>query len=436
MRIAVVNVTNRKIGGVETYLDTVIPALARQGHKLAFLYEITEPRERDEVTMPENSPSWCVAELGEKRAVALLRAWQPDLIYAHKFADADLETQIQTIAPSVFFIHDYYGTCISGMKTFKQPVVTPCHRRFGWQCMVNYFPRRCGGLNPLTMVKLYQLQSKRLESLRSYDAIATHSEHMMNELVLHGLEVQRVHNFPYYVKPAKKSGQTQDPMVQIARGNVPASPANPAYWQLLFSGRQELLKGGHVFLEALPAVSAALDRPVRVIFAGDGRERERLQQQAAALQKSNAQLQIDFPGWMNRDQMEALFRRSDLLVVPSLWPEPFGLVGPEAGLRSVPVAAFNVGGIPDWLKDGVNGALAPGDPPTADGLAQAIIQCLSDPAKHTQLRCGAFEVAQQFNVREHLASLMNVFEFALEHRRINRPISTRRSASSFRIFES
>ena len=74
-----------------------------------------------------------------------------------------------------------------------------------------------------------------------------------------------------------------------------------------------------------------------------------------------------------------------MLVVPSLWPEPFGLVGLEAARHRLPVAAFAVGGIPDWLRPGVNGYLAPGDPPTPGGLADAIIACLKDPETHARL---------------------------------------------------
>ena len=82
---------------------------------------------------------------------------------------------------------------------------------------------------------------------------------------------------------------------------------------------------------------------------------------------------------------------SDLLVVPSTWPEPFGLIGPEAGLHRLPAAAFAVGGIPEWLSDGVNGRLAPGDPPSAAGLARAIVECVRDPAELARLRNGARE---------------------------------------------
>ena len=52
---------------------------------------------------------------------------------------------------------------------------------------------------------------------------------------------------------------------------------------------------------------------------------------------------------------------SDLLVVPSVWPEPFGSVGPAAAQHGIPAAAFAVGGIPQWLHEGVNGHLADGN---------------------------------------------------------------------------
>ncbi|HEV2147384.1 MAG TPA: glycosyltransferase, partial [Longimicrobiaceae bacterium] len=119
---------------------------------------------------------------------------------------------------------------------------------------------------------------------------------------------------------------------------------------------------------------------------------------------------VEFTGWVGDDGMDALFARTDLLVVPSLWPEPFGLVGPEAGLRGVPAAAFAAGGIPDWLVDGVGGHLAPADPPTAAGLAEAVVRCLRDPREHARLRRGAREVAGRFSQEAHLAALLRIFE--------------------------
>jgi glycosyltransferase involved in cell wall biosynthesis len=416
VRIAVVNWSRRKVGGVESYLGTIIPALAQSGHEVAFWCEVDEPSDRARIELPEGMASWCVAEVGVGQALEGLRAWRPDVIFAHKFADPDLEADVQRLAPSVFFAHDYYGTCISGQKTFRYPSTNPCQRRFSAACLLHYFPRRCGGRSPLTMLKLYGLQTRRMELLHRYDAIATHSEHMLRELLRHGLAAHRVHNFPYYVKPAAGREPVATAPGPSGGDCLPPSPVKPERWHLLFAGRMELLKGGHVLLESLPRVVAELDQPVRVTLAGDGRERQRLEEMARRLRGKYPALEIVFTGWLSHEQMGALLGQCDLLVVPSLWPEPFGLVGPEAGMHGVPVAAFAVGGIPDWLREGVNGALAPGERPDAAGLAAAILRCLESPAHHARLCQGAVRIAEQFNVNAHLESLVVVLEKAIEHK--------------------
>jgi glycosyltransferase involved in cell wall biosynthesis len=139
--------------------------------------------------------------------------------------------------------------------------------------------------------------------------------------------------------------------------------------RLLFAGRMESLKGGTVLLDALPLVSSALSRPLVLTFAGDGSGRFGWARRADAIVRRHPAMRIEFTGWIEPAALAALFDSSDLLVVPSLWPEPFGLVGPEAGMRGLPAAAFAAGGIPEWLTDGVNGALAYGLPPAAADLA-------------------------------------------------------------------
>lgn len=397
---------------------------------MAFLCEVDEPAERERISLPDGSPMWCVSELGAERTLVGLRDWQPDLIYTHKLLNPKLEAETLRIAPSIFFAHDYYGTCISGDKTFKYPIVKPCDRRFGWRCLLHYYPHRCGGLSPITMLKLYQLQSDRLKLLHRYDAIVTHSDHMLAELIKHGLSPQRAYNFPYYVQQLNvsdpSSRQVQQPNGRplpvldssYAEKAMPETSAKTRL-RLLFSGRMEFLKGGHVFLDALPRVAAALSKPLHVVFAGDGRKRQVWEQRAIELQRQNSQLEIEFIGWVDRTRMDTLLNNCDLQVVPSLWPEPFGLVGPEAGLRGVPAAAFAVGGVPDWLAEGVNGCLAPGDPPTPAGLADAIIRCLRDPVTYAHLRRGAVKIAEQYSIKNHLDALMKVFEHVVSGRSLS-----------------
>ena len=166
-------------------------------------------------------------------------------------------------------------------------------------------------------------------------------------------------------------------------------------------------------LDALPLAAERLDKPIRLVFAGDGPKRKVWERQASRLQSRRQSLEFEFSGWVDTRELELRYAEADLLVVPSLWPEPFGRIGPEAGLRGVPVAAFAVGGITDWLVDGVNGFLAPGDPPTAAGLSEAIVKCLESPSVHRELRAGAVRIASQFDMKHHLEALAKVFEKCL-----------------------
>ncbi len=403
MRIAVANWSCRKVGGTEGYLEEVIGELSSLGHQVAFLYECDRPVDRGRIALTSASPRWCVDAIGLVAAGAALREWRPDIIYAHKLENHALHDEILAAAPALLFIHDYYGTCISGLKAFRFPAVAPCDRRFGWQCLARYFPQRCGGRSPLTMWKLFRLQSQRLEVLGRYPALLTHSDHMRAELLKHGLDPGKVHKSTYLVEP-----------LQVPAAPGPDSglgdPVQNRPLRLLFVGRMDRLKGGAILLKALPQVAQQLQRPVLMTFAGDGPERSRWKRRAMRLEASNCHLKVEFPGWLDGTSLRDALTLADLLVVPSLWPEPFGRVGPEAGLRSVPVVAFDVGGISEWLIDGVNGRLASGHPPAAAGLARAIVECVSDPMVHARLRHGALEVARRFNVANHVGQLLQLFE--------------------------
>jgi glycosyltransferase involved in cell wall biosynthesis len=403
VRIAILNWSNRRIGGTGTYLSAVMPHLQRAGHDVALWHEVNTPEDYDLIPLPPEAPVWSVAELGLDPAIAGLTSWQPHLLYSHGMLDPGVERRTLDIAPAVFFAHNYYGTCISGAKTFKSPVVTPCDRRFGWQCLAQYYPRRCGGWNPMTMVRLFRQQRERLELLPRYRAIVTHSEHMQNEYINHGLAASRVFNVKYGSDFEGADRSCSSSAVDVVDVNQP--------WRLLFVGRMDELKGGRELLESLPRVVAHLGRPVHVTFAGDGPQRAAWTALAAGMSR-DPRIQVEFTGWVGRGEIDTLFSRSDLMVLPSLWPEPLALVGLEAARHRLPVAAFAVGGIGEWLTPGRNGYLAPGDPPTVEGLTAAIVACLKDPQTHARLRDGAARLSADFSFDTHVELLLQAFNDA------------------------
>ena len=250
------------------------------------------------------------------------------------------------------------------------------------------------------MLRGYREQSARLALMHRYAAVLTASHHMRAELINHGLAPERVHalRLPIAAPDAPQCGQS-------AR-EKPAAANRPL--RLLYVGRMTPLKGGPLMLEALRLAADSLAQPLSATFVGDGPDRARWERKARQA-RTAGRLEIEFRGWMDAAELDRLMRESDLLVVPSTWPEPFGLAGAEAGLRGLPAVAFAVGGIPEWLRDGVNGRLAPGDPPSAAGLARAMVDCLRDPAELERLRRGAREAALGFGVSAHVNALSEIF---------------------------
>jgi len=111
-----------------------------------------------------------------------------------------------------------------------------------------------------------------------------------------------------------------------------------------------------------------------------------------------------FTGWVSGDARVDLIRRASVVAVPSLWPEPFGLSGLEAGIHGVPAVAFDVGGIREWLRDGVNGVLVRerGD---AIAMGRALAAVLGDAAALRRLGEGATTIARELSIEAHLARI-------------------------------
>src|SRR5207249_4856355 len=86
---------------------------------------------------------------------------------------------------------------------------------------------------------------------------------------------------------------------------------------------------------------------------------------------------VTFCGRVPQDELIEYYDRSDIMLVPSLWQEPFALVTAEAMARGLPVIATKVGGTGERITHDVNGLLVePGD---ERALASAITRLVDNP---------------------------------------------------------
>ena len=258
-----------------------------------------------------------------------------------------------------------------------------CSRRIGLGCLALHYLRRCGGLHPIDMLRTYREQRRKFKFLQEYKAVLVASQHMFEEYRHHQVAVNRLHLAPL------------PPTGIVADAEPPSTSARTD--RILLVGRLTTLKGGQYLIEAMHEASQTLGRSLTLTVLGDGPERERLENSC----RSHG-ISAEFPGWVSASRRNELFRASDLLAVPSLWPEPLGLVGIEAQCVGLPAAGFAVGGIPDWLIDGETGALASGDPPTPTGLALAIVRVLGDWDVRGALARAAWERGRKRSMQAHL----------------------------------
>ena len=106
-------------------------------------------------------------------------------------------------------------------------------------------------------------------------------------------------------------------------------------------------------------------------------------------------------------ELEAAFASADVFVLPSVH-EPFGIVALEAMAREIPLIASNVGGLPDFVKDGENGLLF--DPSDSANLVCAFDRLAALPPERVNAMVSAARAtADQFTWRSVIDRLMRLY---------------------------
>lgn len=389
MRLLIAHEAPAGAGGVESYLAAMMPALRARGHQLAFL--CAEPRAAPGPTRLDDSPDvFSVADQGLDAALEGVRRWGPDVCFSHNMGPLAIDEGLLVVAPTVKMMHGYFGTCVSGLKSHAFPVMQPCARTFGLACLGLYLPRRCGQLRPGLMFEQFAWSKRQQRLFNRYAQVVVASTHMAREYERHGVATARLTTAPLF---------TTTPWTGPARP-LPATPT------VLFLGRMTPLKGGDLLIHAVAHAMRTTGAPIEVSFGGSGPAEPAWRQLAGRLGVAAA-----FHGWVSGDARVRLLRSASVLAVPSVWPEPFGLVGLEAAAHGVPAVAFEAGGIGEWLHDGVNGRMVR-EVGRAEALGGTLARLLSAPEELARLGSGARGVAAEMTITAHLGIVETVLHQA------------------------
>lgn len=187
----------------------------------------------------------------------------------------------------------------------------------------------------------------------------------------------------------------------------------PGAFVALYAGRLDPPKGVDVLVEAWRRLGLG---PLegRLVVAGEPRGGGRPVEILAHAAALRAALPPPAGTWLPRQEdVVGLYRAADVVVLPSLWEEPFGLVLLEAMACGRPVVASAAGGIPEILGGRLSRFLvAPGDPAAlAQRLASLVGWRSREPGLGAEVRR---RVEERFSLDAMAAGVEAVLEGAVE----------------------
>ena len=194
------------------------------------------------------------------------------------------------------------------------------------------------------------------------------------------------------------------PPPKIPPADLPLAPP-----VLLCVGRLLADKG---FDLAIGALAQLRDRGIvaKLTIAGNGPEKHNLEALGRDLGIAD---QLKFVDWVMPERVPHLINTATVVLMPSRWPEPFGLGALQAAQMGRPTIAAAVGGLPEVVEHGVTGLLVAPDDDHA--LADAIQALLSDAPLARRLGANAHRRAvQSFDFQALVDAYERVFAEARE----------------------
>jgi glycosyltransferase involved in cell wall biosynthesis len=368
----------RPVGGAQSYLARLCAGTVGRGWRHHVVAD----------TLPELPPAG-VEELRRSSGDAdddarLVLELEPDLVLLHTVDSAELAVTVAKDVRTVVYEHDYRHLSPGNLRFFQRSE-TFCEHGFGARCLLKPYTERCNNRRPDRVLRSIRRVQRWRSVLGSLDGVLCASDFV----------ARVVADFA----PAARISVVGYPI------DVPAAPVQPAADRphVLYVGRTSAVKGIHHLVDAF-ALLAPRYPSTRLLIAA-GPDLDDVHSYCEARGVADA---VELLGWIEGDELVAAYQRARVLAVPSVWPEPFGMTGPEALAYGIPVVASDVGGIGSWL-DSTRGALVPAGDPAA--LAAALGRYLDDAAlADAEGAAGRDFVASELSLSRHLDRVTPIFE--------------------------
>ena len=303
------------------------------------------------------------------------------------FPPSVYQTAFDLKVPVVHYLHNYRMGCTNG---FFLNHGQPCERCLNgnfWPAFQTACWRNSRLISGFMGLILRRVRS--VGTLQNVAAWVALSQAQRSKHIAMGIPQDRIHVVPHFYEPKGA------PIPPCPNGNV------------LFLGRLSPEKGVDHLLRAWELVQS---KGRKLIIAGDGPEKERLQNQARELGLAD----VEFVGFLDREQQRAVWAKTAFSVIPSIWSEPFPLTFLESWTQDRTFVANRLGAMAEVVTEGKDGLLA--EPFSAESLSSKIQQLINQPELCTMMgSAGKGRILNEFNRALWLSRIEAVYEKALSN---------------------
>ena len=383
MKVLVAHNAYQQRGGEDSVVESEVAMLREAGH------EVREHRRHNDELADMGKASAAADTMWSRRTTSdlrgLLAAWPADVVHVHNtfplLSPSLYWAAASARVPVVQTLHNFRLLCPQAMLLREGRVCRDCVGRVPLPAVRHgcYRGSRAQTAVLAGMLVLHRGLGTWRRKVQRYVAL---NDFCRDEFVRGGLPAERIAVKPNFV-------------------NAPALPSPVERRGILFVGRLSPEKGIATLLSA-----AATLPPGSLHLAGDGPEAARVAETPGVLTLGN----------LATGAVADAMARAVAVVVPSIWPEAFGLVAVEAFAMATPVIASRIGALTAIVEDGVTGLHAvAGD--TVD-LAARLRWALEHPAEMARMGAAArARYESLYTPQRNLAQLLDIYDQAIAQAR-------------------
>jgi len=320
----------------------------------------------------------------------ILQEFQPNVVHCHNLIG--LTTGLLRLAKKsgcvvALTVHDHWGFCHKNIMGKKPGEI--CEDIFNCQdCMPEIVLEN--GLKMPTFLR----QSYLYYQLEAVDAFISPSRYLASTYLRAGFPADRMQVVWYGIDTDKFGAIVKKP--------------DPNRCRFTFIGHFGRHKGLYVLLEALLHISERSKLLLNLV--GDGEERHNVEEFIA---KYGLQDCVKLKGKIDNAQIAEVMAETDVLILPSIWPENQPVSITEAMASSIPVIASDAGGIPELIADGQSGFLF--ELGNSAQLADKMWYFINNPDMIQNFGESARQRIAERSFSNQILRLLNVYDSCQDH---------------------